>query len=297
MKHTADDNNEKDILYTTSADWRDALMSNFRFGDIDGSGMPLHEGYRRTDFYQILFLEEGRATHVLDFNEYAMHGPSASVVFPNQIQSLRLSPEAKGRCILFDTTIFCSEDLATELREYNVDLQRRINMIDLSDNPSLFADLLDADTEMRQLYHDINPVRKLRIKFMIKTILLTLIDSSHEVSQPIASETQKLYIEFRTLIDKHYRTERKLSFYCDELGISQKKLTAICQERCGMSPLAVIHDRLSLEIKKLILRNDMTLKEIAYRLNFSSQSALNKYISTKFSMTPSELVAHVREKY
>ena len=132
---------------------------------------------------------------------------------------------------------------------------------------------------------------------MVKIALLKLIDFSPVENLTSTSDKDlQYYILFRELVDKHYKTERKIPFYSNQIGISQKKLTSLCQQYSGTSPLNLIHDKLSLEIKKLFALQDMTLKEIAYEFGFSSQTALNKYIDAKFNMTPSELKELIVEK-
>ena len=105
------------------------------------------------------------------------------------------------------------------------------------------------------------------------------------------------YIEFRKLVDKEFQTNRKVDSYCQKLNISAKKLNLICHEFTDKTALEVIHDRLSNEIKKILIFEDVSLKEIAFRLNFDSQPALNKYIASKFDCTPSELKDKVLGSY
>lgn len=267
---------------------------NFAFEKVSHSH-PLES--HRHDFYQILLLEEGSAVHTIDFETYQMKAPAASVIFPNQIHRLDLSEDAKGRYIFFDETIFCSAVVANDLKEYNIDLHKKINNLAFKDNLKEFQELISIYDSMLKLYEDLSPIKKMQIKFMVKIILLKLIDFSPiENLSTNSNKDLQYYIQFRKLVDTHFKTERKLAFYSKELGISQKKLTALCQQFSGTSPLPLIHEKLSLEIKKQFALEDVSLKEIAYEFRFSSQAALNKYIDTKFQMTPSELKELVMNK-
>ena len=70
----------------------------------------------------------------------------------------------------------------------------------------------------------------------------------------------------------------------------------ICNQYTGNTALSVIHERTLLEIKRMLVFFDFTIKEIAFDLGFDSQSALNKFIYSKLSCTPSELkfqLAHI----
>ena len=251
----------------------------------------------RHDFYQILLLEKGSATHTIDFETYHLEAPAAFVIFPNQIHRLDFSDEADGRYIFFDETIFCSAVLTNDLKEYNIDLHKKINNLSFKGAEDIFHEMLEIDDSMRELYKEMTPIKKLQIKFMVKIILLKLIDFSPVNKQATQSNKNlQYYIRFRELVDANFKTERKLGFYSDKLGISQKKLTAVCQQFSGTSPLPLIHEKLTLEIKKQFALKNITLKEIAYDFGFSSQAALNKFIDAKFQMTPSELKELVTNK-
>ena len=267
---------------------------NFAFAEISHDH-PLQS--HRHDFYQILLLEKGSATHTVDFETYHMEAPAAAVIFPSQIHRLDLSDDAEGRYIFFDETIFCSAVLANDLKEYNIDLHKKINNLAFKGAEDIFNEILEIDDSMRELYTDMSAIKKMQIKFMVKIILLKLIDYSPVEELPNSSDKDlQYYIHFRELVDANFKTERKLTFYSDKLGISQKKLTTLCQHYSGTSPLPLVHEKLTLEIKKQFALKDVTLKEIAYDFGFSSQAALNKFIYTKFQMTPSELKELVTSK-
>lgn len=272
----------------------DRKCYNFAFAEVSNI-QPLES--HRHNFYQILLLEEGSATHTIDFETYHMEAPAASVIFPNQIHRLDLSENAKGKYIFFDETIFCSAILANDLKEYNIDLHKKINNLVFKGHEKEFQELIDMYNSMLELYEDLSALKKMQIKFMVKIILLKLIDISPIDNIPVSSNRDlQYYTRFRELVDANYKTERKLAFYSKQLGISQKKLTSLCQQFSGTSPLPLIHEKLSLEIKKQFALEDISLKEIAYEFRFSSQAALNKYIDTKFQMTPSELKELVMKK-
>lgn len=56
-----------------------------------------------------------------------------------------------------------------------------------------------------------------------------------------------------------------------------------------MNALAVIHERILVEVKRIFMFSGHTNKEIAYQLGFTSPSAFNKFIYAKTGKTPTEL--------
>ena len=253
-------------------------------------------GLHRHDFFQIIFLDEGSGRQHIDFAEYDLAPRSVSVVFPHQIHRLDLSRDARATVIMFDETIFCFEMLRNELKDYNIDLQRKINNLPLADYPEAYAELMEFVAKIQTLCEDLTPARMMQVKLMIKILLLKIIDffpDSECLSKNDADTT--CYIRFREEVDLHFREQRKVQQYADMLGISVKKLTALTRHYAGMSPLEIIHEKRSLELEKAIALDDLTFKEVAARFGFSSQSALNKYIELKFGSTPLALKARLRE--
>ncbi len=59
----------------------------------------------------------------------------------------------------------------------------------------------------------------------------------------------------------------------------------------------LIHDRIILEIKRLLIHTDLTNKEIAYRLNFEDTSYFNRFFRKREGMTPSTFRTVVLKKY
>ncbi len=72
-----------------------------------------------------------------------------------------------------------------------------------------------------------------------------------------------------------------------ELGIS-------CKEHTGNTPLNIIRVHLVAEIKKLLYHTDLSVKEIAYRLNFDEPGNFSKYFRSATGFTPLEYRAGIR---
>jgi AraC family transcriptional activator of pobA len=81
--------------------------------------------------------------------------------------------------------------------------------------------------------------------------------------------------------------------YAALLKTTEKKLSSITKKYLGMNPLQVIHNRLLLEAKRILLFEDTSHKEIAFRLGFDSPASFSQFIKNKTGSSPSELHAHL----
>ena len=249
----------------------------------------------RHDFFQILLLKQGRMKIWIDFEEKQAEGPFASVLFPNQVHRIELSEDAELDIIMFDQTVFCSSILSNELKEYNIDLQNRINYVQEIPTEE-WTEMLSILGSIKNLWARINMIRKMEIKFLIKIMLLKIIDIAPLTYQlgNIDSDVQ-IYQRFREMIDIEYKTNKKIISYAEKLGVSTKKLTAVCHKYTGSSPLEIIHQKMAVELKKALVEDGSLLKEIAFEFGFSSQSALNKFIEKQFGCSPQTLRAELEK--
>ena len=250
------------------------------------SAAQAQKDVHRHSFYQIVLLKKGSIRNFIDFEWREAHAPFVSVVFPNQVHRIELSEDAEVDIIMFDQVVFCSSLLANELREYNIDLQSRINHIDHVPEKS-WTEMMELLQLIKAMPDEVTMIQKMQVKFMIKVILLKIIDmapNEHPVSN--MDNDLQVYLNFREAVTKDFSTQKKVQSYADELNVSTKKLSAICNKYTGQTPLEIIHERLCIELKRAFIEDGLLMKEIAFRFGFSSQSALNKFIEREFGCTP-----------
>lgn len=94
--------------------------------------------------------------------------------------------------------------------------------------------------------------------------------------------------EFVKLVHVHHVSERSVSFYADKLFISPKYLTLLVKEATGRSAAKWIDDFVIMEAKNLLRFSGKNIQQVAYALNFSTQSSFGKYFKHLTGMSPTE---------
>lgn len=272
-----------------------APCMNFYLSDLNAENNL--GGLHRHNFFQLILLMEGTIEHTIDFEQYHMEPYSASLIFPHQLHEMKISPDAKAALVMFDETVFCSEILHNDLKDYNINLQHRVNHVLFEGNKEDFKELTDVWNSIRTLYDNFNPVNKMQIKLFIKIMIMKIINVCPEKALVSTdNEDTSLYIAFREKVDQNFKENRIVNSYATELSISVKRLTDICKHFSGLTPLEIIHEKLNLELKKALAIGHLSLKEISLDFGFSSQAALNKYIEQKFALTPMQLKSKLRNQ-
>jgi AraC family transcriptional activator of pobA len=124
---------------------------------------------------------------------------------------------------------------------------------------------------------------------MLQTLLLMLLDIKQTGQPATLSGDRKMLFRFQQILDEQFHNNHQVARYAGELGTTERKLAAITKEFLGLSPLQVIHNRVLLEAKRLLLFEQTSHKEIAFQLGFDSPASFSLFIKNKTGYSPSEL--------
>ncbi len=94
--------------------------------------------------------------------------------------------------------------------------------------------------------------------------------------------------QFNFLVDLHFKTKRQVSEYAALLNKSPKTLANLFFIYNQKTPHQIIHERVALEAKRLLLFSDKNSKEIAYDLGFDEPSHFSKFFKKIVGATPTE---------
>lgn len=92
--------------------------------------------------------------------------------------------------------------------------------------------------------------------------------------------------KFNVLVDLHFKNKKQVNDYADLLFKSPKTLSNLFAKYNQKSPLQVIHERIVLEAKRLLMYTDKTSKEIAFDLGFDEVASFHKLFKKTTSQTP-----------
>lgn len=125
----------------------------------------------------------------------------------------------------------------------------------------------------------------LALKALLKVFLLHLI-RIHQNAFLDQSLDQKRIYEIKKLLDRYFNKERKVHFYAEKVGLSPKRLNQILLKNIKKTMTQLVHDRLVLEAKRKIVSSDLTIKEIAYTLNFTDHSYFGRFFKKQTGLSP-----------
>lgn len=110
------------------------------------------------------------------------------------------------------------------------------------------------------------------------------------------SHSEKIFYDFLDLLHTHYRKQRRVSFYADELSLTPRHLTTVIRLVSGRSAARWIEEYIVLEAQILLRNSPMTIKEITYELGFNDQSLFSKYFSRASGSSPRATVVLLQHR-
>jgi len=99
-------------------------------------------------------------------------------------------------------------------------------------------------------------------------------------------KTKPILFKYRSLVDTHCKSEKLVSFYANQLNISANYLNILCKKYFHVSATALIHERLILEIKRMLLTTNKPIKAIASELGFYDIAYFSKFFKKYTQTTP-----------
>ncbi len=218
----------------------------------------------------------------IDSNTIFSLSPGQTLFIPNKTNDYVV--------IQFNREFYCVQDhdqevscngilfngvLSTPMLRLDVDEQRSFSVL-LEVIKEEFSNQDDVQLEM---------LRTVLKRFIIKCTRLAKLQFANNFISPQELDTVR---HFSALVEKHFRALHKVSDYADLMNKSPKTLSNVFKQLGGGAPLLIIHERIILEAKKLLLYTDKSSKEISFELNFSDPVQFSRLFKNETGMTPSD---------
>ncbi|MEN2403145.1 helix-turn-helix transcriptional regulator [Flavobacterium sp. MC2016-06] len=272
---------------------------SFRVFELNSNTIQEYLQPHKKDHFCILIIETGKIQLHIEEKIHFLKEGKISIIFPDQVNFLsNPSTDLSGKIVLFEEVLFCSDILKNELSSYNVNLSENLNCLLLAQNE--FDHGIHTISEIQTIYNNPTLIKKEQARFFIKVFLLGLIESvhgQHPVFNPETESDKQVYFQFKKLLNQHFKTQRTVQYYAGKLVVTPKKLNILTKKYCGETAINAVHNRILTEIKRQLLFSDLSHKEIAFDLGFSSPSALNKFVRAKLKETPTELQNELAQIY
>ena len=235
---------------------------------------------------------QGSAKAIINLKEYNISAGMMIASTPeNIVQVNHTSEDFKGHIIIVSLDF---------LKEILIDLKNSMTIyVQIKNQP--YIKLQDADFkilgDLFSLIYEcanspnnkfkLNIIRNLIASFIYKSCA-ALNDTAIENNKHVLNRQEAFFKQFMELLVLHHKEERSVGFYAKQMHITPKYMSSLIKKISGLSAAEWIDEYIILEIKALLKYSDMSIQEIAYHFNFSTQSFFGKYFKQHTGMSPSQ---------
>ncbi|AZA57797.1 helix-turn-helix domain-containing protein [Chryseobacterium shandongense] len=112
---------------------------------------------------------------------------------------------------------------------------------------------------------------------------------TEEVKKDIKFDYLYCVNKFKVVLQRDYKTAKKVSHYASELNVTPRKLTEMTEYVLGKSAKHIIIEKLITESKKMLSYSNHTISQIAYELGFSDEGNFTNFFKKHTKKNPSEM--------
>lgn len=234
----------------------------------------------RHDYFELILVKGGSGSQLIDFSPHAMSAGQLFAIYPGQVHLMHRE-SAEGLIIQFRKDVF---EFIHPVKHHHLYFPQPAFCPDAATFDHLYD--LTGRMQLLTLREELSQASSFKAYSYLQIVLLTLLELQ-DVKTPVRQDPN--LAAFLSLLPRHIRSRKKVAEYCLLIGCSTDTLNTACKKALGKTALELIHEELLLEVRRLMLLSDLSLKEIAYELDFDSQANFSGFVKARTGMTPSEL--------
>lgn len=245
----------------------------------------------RHTYFELMLIGRGGGNQLVDFTRYPVRGNSCYLVAPQQVHLMNRG-DSTGFVVQFTEERIPSPELRTALRHHSF---REHAVVLFEERPEVMSELnVLLDLLRTHVLRDADGGR-MAVTHLLQSLVSLVLLHRRQVDGPVMDEDRKLFLGFCQLVEECYSDNPGVRNLARTLGATEKKLSAATRRYAGLSPLQMIHNRVLLEAKRLLVFEAVSHKEIAFRLGFDSPASFSAFIRARTGYSPSGLCAHLAE--
>ena len=150
--------------------------------------------------------------------------------------------------------------------------------------------LFDKMREIRDYLHSDHIYKEKILQMLYAVFLLDLQDAQeHAIPQrSVSQRVEEIFIGFLRLLPQHFAEHHNIGFYADALHISPVYLSRVVRQVAGRTVIDYVNQFLVMEASFLLRTSQLSIIQIAERLQFSDLPSFSKFFSRMKGMSPRE---------
>lgn len=239
-------------------------------------------------FYIIFFVYEGEGYHTIDFIDYRYKKGTVLLIRKDQVHKFFRSTNVRGYLLVFTEEFIISHlnrmEALKSMQLFNDSLS--FPKIEFN-NEEEFSDFtillkhLDLEYNIKDTF-SIGITRSV-LHIVITKLFRIKAKKGYSVKR---NKYMSQFLEFQKHVEEDCFKSKKVQYYAQKMGVSTKTLNNIVNNVINNSAKNFIDERTIMQIKRLLISTDQSVKEIAYIAGFSDPTNFFKYFKKLTGNSP-----------
>jgi len=258
------------------------------------ANIPVPHDARRMNFILIMLCTRGSLKYTLDTKQITVSAGDVLLVSERHVvNNYEASPDIEGQAILMSLDFF--HEIINNVSDLSAIFlyARTFPVMKLSENEAATFSRYFVAIKNRMANKE-NHFRRALVRTLLLAMfydLSSVIYQFQHTSRP-QKRSEAMFTQFIKLLEEHCRTERRVSWYAKQLGITPKYLSETIKGVSRRTPNEWIDTYVILELRVMLKNTTKNIKQITEEMNFPNQSFLGKYFKEHVGMSPSEFRKH-----
>ena len=247
----------------------------------------------RSNFYTFLLVTRGKIDVKLNLIDYSTEKDTILFLSPNvTVQFMSVSEDFLYYGIAFTpnflTKAGINKKYSDTLDFFSANHQPQLSI--KHSDANILCSSLDA-LYRRSATDKHYPFRTEIVQHLFAAFLYELAaiyQNNYTGKQVQVSRKEDITVQFLKLLPLHFREERGVKYYADQLFVTPKYLSETVKEATGKTAGYFIDEMVMLEAKVLLKNASLSIAQIADELHFSDQFSFSKFFKRMAGVTPSD---------
>ena len=253
--------------------------------------IPAH---RHEGLHQFQLLVKGSVQATLDGASCTLQAPTALMVPPGVVHGFVYERNSAGHQLTLPS------DALRGYLSHAPGLQARLNQTVLVPAEALCGDATGGESLFNALASEFQasqPGRTEALQAWAIQLALWFLRRGSAAVAPLRRQALRdtLLHRYRALLEQHIRLQKPVTFYAAQLGVTADHLSRVCRATAGLSALELLHERLVLEARRLLVYTPAPVVAVARELGFDDPGYFSRFFSKLTGHSPSAYRAAVAQ--
>jgi AraC family transcriptional activator of pobA len=245
------------------------------------------KAHRHTRLLQILCIFESGVDISLNGERTNLKGNWLAVIPPGVVHGFRFEPNVNGFVLTIEESIIQAQQSNADAKASKL-IPYQAQLVETETSDPLFLQFLAYIEQIKEESCQDRYERNEAMNALARLAIISLnrVIRKRHITKHLSGDESNTLAKFRDLLEQHYIDHWSVARYSESLHVSTSTLSRLCHAYTGLSPKAIIQQRLIAESKRRLKYTRQSIEDIAYTLGFKDQAYFSRFFKKLQNQTP-----------